>query len=161
MKESEQIHLDPTSTFVTHSCHELGTQALEILRQYTDKTRVISSGDPVIVAGEVVFIKLTVGECRSTFLRIHPAVPVETGDVERQRFLETNFPWALRGRVVFINPLHAKCKGRFGGGPFLGFTMALSQLAGYKNLTARERRKERWRTWVQTRTGRVREGMRM
>ncbi len=160
MKKIEQIHIDSTSTFVTHSCHQLGIQALEILRQYTDKTRVISGGDPSIAADEVVFIKLIVGESKGTFLRIHPTSPTEKGDLERQKFLETNMPWALKGRVVFINPLHAKCKGRFGDRPLLGFTMALSQLAGYKDLAARERRKERWKTWVQARKGRVREGMR-
>lgn len=160
MKKIEQIHIDPTSTFVTHSCHELGLQALEILSTYTEKTRIISGGDPAIAADEVVFIKLTVGKSKGTFLRIHPTTPVEKDDLARQKFLEINMPWALKGRVIFINPLYAKCKGRFGGRPLLGFTMTMSQLAGYKNLAAREQRHIRWKTWRQVRSGRVREGMR-
>ncbi len=160
MKKVERIYVDPSSTFVTHECHELGIQALEILKQYGTKTRIINGGDPVITADDVVFIKLTAGECKSSFFRIHPTTPVYADDLVRQRFLEIYMPWALKGRVIFINPLYAKCGGHFGGPPLRGFTMALSQLAGYKDLAAREQRKERWRTWRQVRSGRVREGMR-
>lgn len=160
MKKVERVHIDPSSLFVAHACHELGNQALEILKQYGARIKVIDGGDPAITADSVVFIKLTVGEFKGSFLRIHPTAPVLRDDIERQRFLEINMPWALAGRVIFINPIYAKHGGRFGGKPLAGFTMALSQLAGHKDFAAKERRRERWKTWVEMRTGRVREGMR-
>ncbi len=154
MKNHEPKAINASSTFVTHSCHELGNQALKILETFGVATKIVNGGDPAVTSDCVVFIKLVAGKSRGSFLRIHPTNPVTKDDLERQEFLKTKMPWTLRGRVIFINPLYAKCNGRFAGEPLQGFIMALSQLTRRKDESAMNQRKP----WRQTRTERVRSG---
>ena len=140
-------NIDPTSTFCAHECNDLGQQALKILRLYKIHIEPILGGDPRLPENAVVFLKMTVGSCKSSFLRTHPVSPVYADDIERQRFLKESMPWALKGQVVFINPKYASSNGQFIGKPLTGFKSALANLVGYVNPQASDRRRERVMAW--------------
>ncbi len=138
-------------TFCAHECNALGLQALAILKRLKQKADpsntngsglIISGGDPAVPQGAVLFLKLPIGECSSSFLRIHPLEPVYPEDRVRQQFLEDHMPWALKGRVVFINPRYASKGDAFAGKPLRGFTSALTNLVGFVDLEVKARRKK-------------------
>ncbi len=139
--------IDPKSTFCAHECNDLGLQALKILRHCSVHTETISGGDPRLPTNAVVFLKMTVGSCRSSFLRTHPNNPIYPDDIERQQHLAESMSWALEGQVVFINPEHAGSQGQFVGKPLNGFKSALANLVGYVNPQSAENRQKRIRAW--------------
>ncbi len=140
-------NIDPTSTFCAHECNDLGQQALRILRHYKIHIEPILGGDPRLPENAVVFLKMTVGSCKSSFLRTHPETPVYQDDIARHQLLTESMSWALCGQVVFINPEHAGSNGQFTGKPLAGFKAALANLVGYVNPQATKRRRERVRAW--------------